>query len=283
MEDITLQRTTSGSRRSANKIILPSHNRRTFSTFSTSSGDAVDVVKDKPLVRRTHSPLCLSSLSKMRSNFCSFLGSLLGIISLQNFAAFAFCCLKMPNHLSVAPSDSHRVTGTLFGKRKGHVSFAVQFHPRSEPALLIEWATSTAALVKNMSSGLVHIALECEKGSRSAASAAHGRALKLFEEPVWTMYCNGRKCGHAKSRACSEFDWYVLSTIRSMSVGAGVIPLLESPKRGGASGGRVSEGELVYMRARFDRVVGSGDSEAFYMLNPDGNGGPELSIFLLRL
>jgi uncharacterized protein (TIGR01570 family) len=49
---------------------------------------------------------------------------------------------------------------------------------------------------------------------------------------------------------------------------------------GGGCGG--SEGELMYMRARFERVVGSRDSEAFYMLNPDGNGGPELSIFLLR-
>jgi hypothetical protein len=29
--------------------------------------------------------------------------------------------------------------------------------------------------------------------------------------------------------------------------------------------------------------VGSRDSEAFYMMNPDGSGGPELSIYLLRV
>uniref|UniRef100_J3L522 Protein MIZU-KUSSEI 1-like n=1 Tax=Oryza brachyantha TaxID=4533 RepID=J3L522_ORYBR len=42
-------------------------------------------------------------------------------------------------------------------------------------------------------------------------------------------------------------------------------------------------GDLAYMRARFDRVVGSRDSESLYMLNPDGNNGPELSIFFIRI
>ena len=50
-----------------------------------------------------------------------------------------------------------------------------------------------------------------------------------------------------------------------------------------SGGGSGSDGELMYMRARFERVVGSKDSEAFYMMNPDGTGGPELSIFLLRI
>lgn len=92
------------------------------------------------------------------------------------------------------------------------------------------------------------------------------------------MYCNGRKCGYAVSRTCGEFDWHVLSTVQSVSVGAGVIPVVEDAKKSGGS-----EGELLYMRARFERVVGSRDSEAFYMMNPDGNGGPDLSIFLLRI
>lgn len=70
----------------------------------------------------------------------------------------------------------------------------------------------------------------------------------------------------------------MLSTVQSVSVGAGVIPMVEDGRKGGAS-----EGELLYMRARFERVVGSRDSEAFYMMNPDKNGGPELSIFLLRI
>lgn len=125
-----------------------------------------------------------------------------------------------------------------------------------------------------MSSGLVRIALECEK-----STAARGRPAKLFGEPTWTMYCNGRKCGYALTRACTESDWHVLSTVKSVSVGAGVIPVVVDD--GGKGIG--SDGELMYMRARFERVVGSRDSEAFYMMNPDGNGGPELSIFLLRI
>jgi uncharacterized protein (TIGR01570 family) len=96
------------------------------------------------------------------------------------------------------------------------------------------------------------------------------------------MYCNGRKLGLAVSRTCGESDWHVLSTVRSVSVGAGVIPVVDDGKKGSRSSEGL--GELLYMRARFERVVGSRDSEAFYMLNPDGsNGGPELSIFLLRI
>ncbi|TQD92848.1 hypothetical protein C1H46_021557 [Malus baccata] len=137
-------------------------------------------------------------------------------------------------------------------------------------------ARPTSSLVNEMSSGLVRIALESEKQQGSARAVMNGR--KLFQEPSWTMYCNGRKCGYAATRTCGESDWHVLSTVRSVSVGAGVIPVLDDGKKGGAS-----EGELLYMRARFERVVGSLDSEAFYMLNPEGNGGPELSIFLLRI
>ncbi|CAN1256243.1 Protein MIZU-KUSSEI 1 [Linum perenne] len=94
------------------------------------------------------------------------------------------------------------------------------------------------------------------------------------------MYCNGRKCGYAAARGrCNEVDSRVLTTVRAVSVGAGVIPPLAEL----ADGGEREMGELMYMRAKFERVVGSRDSEAFYMMNPDGNGGPELSLFLLRL
>ena len=41
--------------------------------------------------------------------------------------------------------------------------------------------------------------------------------------------------------------------------------------------------ELAYIRAYFDRVVGSKDSATLFMLRPDGNNGPELSIFLVRI
>ncbi|XP_011078992.1 protein MIZU-KUSSEI 1-like [Sesamum indicum] len=205
-----------------------------------------------------------------RSGISNFLRSFLSIFTFPSILLPTCRWLSIPTPLSITPSLGRKVTGTLFGHRRGHVSFAVQDDPRSEPVLLIELAVSTATLVKEMSSGLLRIALECEK--------AHPPRVRLFREPAWTMYCNGRQCGYAQSRACTESDWHVLSTVQSVSVGAGVIPVVDDGRKGSAS-----EGELLYMRARFERVVGNRDSEAFYMLNPDGNGGPELSIFLLRI
>lgn len=171
--------------------------------------------------------------------------------------------MGMPAGPSDKPSLGSRVTGTLFGHRRGHVHFVVQEDPRAQPVLLLELATPTNSLVKEMASGLVRIALECER------TAGRG---KLFQEPVWTMYCNGRKTGYAIRRNCTETDSQILGMVQAISMGAGVLPMEEG-----------TDGELMYMRARFERVVGSRDSEAFYMMNPDGTGGPELSIFLLRI
>eukprot|EP01018_Ginkgo_biloba_P032434 Gb_38762 [translate_table: standard] len=163
------------------------------------------------------------------------------------------------------PCLGSRVTGTLFGYRRGRVHFAVQEDPRSNPVLLLELATLTNSLVKEMASGLVRIALECERRVNRG---------KLFQEPRWSMYCNGRKRGYAMRRVWCETDLRILSMVQVVSMGAGVLPMEEEGP---------DHGELMYMRATFERVVGSIDSEAFYMMNPDGSGGPELSIFLLRI
>ncbi|CAI0458902.1 unnamed protein product [Linum tenue] len=161
-----------------------------------------------------------------------------------------------------------KVVGTLFGYRRGHVHFAFQEDPKQRPAFLIEMATPTSVLVREMASGLVRIALECEKKKKK-------QGVKLLEEGVWRSYCNGKKCGYALRRECGEAEWKVLQAVAPITMGAGVLPV-EKEEGGG-------EGELMYMRARFERVVGSKDSEAFYMMNPeDGSGGPELSLYLLR-
>ncbi|CAL4955498.1 unnamed protein product [Urochloa decumbens] len=178
-----------------------------------------------------------------------------------------------------------RLTGTLYGHRRGHVHLAFQVDPRACPALLLELAAPTASLVREMASGLVRIALECDRAKSGAAAGATaasanggaGGGRKLVEEKVWRAYCNGKGCGYAVRRECGAADWRVLRALEAVSMGAGVIPA--------ACGG--GEGDVMYMRARFERVVGSRDSEAFYMMNPDsttgGNGGPELSIYLLRV
>uniref|UniRef100_A0A453PDP1 Protein MIZU-KUSSEI 1 n=1 Tax=Aegilops tauschii subsp. strangulata TaxID=200361 RepID=A0A453PDP1_AEGTS len=170
------------------------------------------------------------------------------------------------------------VTGTIFGRRRGRVHVALQTDPRSAPVLLVEMAAySTGALVREMSSGLVRLALECEKPPLNAGtSAAREKRRPLLEEPTWRAYCNGLKCGYAVHRECGADEWRVLGAVEQVSVGAGVLP------DDGAAGG-AGEGDLMYMRAKFERVVGSRDSEAFYMMNPDGSGGPELSIYLLRV
>lgn len=160
--------------------------------------------------------------------------------------------------------------GTLFGYRRGHVHLAFQEDPKLNPAFLIELAMPTSVLVREMASGLVRIALECEKKTDQKK-----KGLKLLEEPQWRTYCNGKKCGFAMRRDCGPEEWKVLKALEPISMGAGVLP--------GNEDGAGSEGELMYMRAKFERVVGSKDSEAFYMMNPDGSGGPELSVYLLRV
>ncbi|GFP94562.1 protein mizu-kussei 1 [Phtheirospermum japonicum] len=192
----------------------------------------------------------------------------------KKFSVMAVSKLRSGLLLGRARARSHfssglgsKVVGTLFGQRRGHVHFAIQEDFKLGPAFLVELATPTSVLVKEMASGLVRIALECDKRPEKKGS-------KLLEEPVWRTYCNGKKCGFAMRRECGPDEWKVLNAIGPISMGAGVLPGLP---------GAESDGEMMYMRAKFERVVGSKDSEAFYMMNPDGNGGPELSIYLLRV
>lgn len=106
------------------------------------------------------------------------------------------------------------------------------------------------------------MALECEKKTERK------RTWKLLEEPLWRAYCNGKKCGYASRRECGAEEQKILKAVEPITMGAGVLPA--------AANG--SDKELMYMRARFERVIGSKDSEAYYMMSPDCNGGPELSI-----
>lgn len=159
-----------------------------------------------------------------------------------------------------------RVVGTLFGNRRGHVHFAFQKEASAQPAFLIELATPISGLVREMTSGLVRIALECNKEEK--------KVMRLLDEPVWRTFCNGKKCGFATRKECGPKEWKVLKAVEPISMGAGVLPA-------GNEGG--DGDEIMYMRAKFERVVGSRDSEAFYMMNPDSNGAPELSVYLLRV
>ncbi|KAJ8493602.1 hypothetical protein OPV22_015323 [Ensete ventricosum] len=167
------------------------------------------------------------------------------------------------------------VTGTLYGYRRGHVHLAFQTDSKSCPVVLVELATPTSTLVREMASGLVRIALECDRKARSGGGGK-AASTRLVEEPLWRSYINGNKCGYAVQRNCGPADWKVLRAVEPVSMGAGVIP-------GVGSGAGSTDRDVMYMRARFERVVGSKDSEAFYMMNPDGHGSTELSVYLLRV
>ncbi|KMT16987.1 hypothetical protein BVRB_2g041920 [Beta vulgaris subsp. vulgaris] len=178
------------------------------------------------------------------------------------------CRIPMPNRLN----DGHvhggtRITGTLFGYRKARVNLAIQENPRCLPMLLLELAIPTGKLLQDMGLGLVRIALECEKHPSDKT--------KLIEEPIWTMYCNGRKTGYGIKREPTDDDLSVMQMLHAVSMGAGVLP--------SGDGNETPDGELTYMRSFFERVIGSKDSETYYMMNPDGSGGPELSIFFVRI
>lgn len=164
-------------------------------------------------------------------------------------------------------SAGTRVTGTLFGYRKGRVSLSIQENPRTLPTAVVELAMQTHVLQKEMGVGMVRIALECEKRPEKTA--------ELLEEPLWTMFCNGKKSGYTVKREATEEDLQVMEVLKAVSMGAGVLP--------GRSEVEGPDGEMAYMRAHFDRVIGSNDSETLYMVSPDGNTGPELSIFFVRL
>ncbi|KAJ6737113.1 PROTEIN MIZU-KUSSEI 1 [Salix viminalis] len=88
-------------------------------------------------------------------------------------------------------------------------------------------------------------------------------------------FCNGKKSGYGVKREASEEDLNVMELLKAVSMGAGVLP--------GTSEAEGPDEELAYMRAHFERVVGSKDSETLYMISPEGDTGPELSIFFVRV
>ncbi|XP_013627328.1 PREDICTED: protein MIZU-KUSSEI 1 [Brassica oleracea var. oleracea] len=170
--------------------------------------------------------------------------------------------------------NTSRVTGTLFGYRKGRVSLSIQETPKCLPSLVVELAMQTITFQKELSMGMVRIALETEKQPNNNNNKTE-KNTNILDEPLWTMYCKGDKTGYGVRREANDEDLSVMELLRPVSMGAGVLP--------GNSESEGPDGEMAYMRAYFERVVGSKDSETFYMLSPEGNNGPELSFFFVRV
>ncbi|XP_058781376.1 protein MIZU-KUSSEI 1 [Vicia villosa] len=173
------------------------------------------------------------------------------------------------HHKNIGGSIGTKISGTLFGHRKGRVSLSVQENPKCLPSLVVELSMQTSVLQKEMAAGMVRIALECEKRQEKDKTL-------LIEEPLWTMYCNGKKTGYGVKRDATEEDLHVMELLKAITMGAGVVPLKNEVDD--------VDAEVAYMRASFEHVVGSKDSETLYMLSPEGNNpGPELSIFFVRI
>ncbi|KAK4371602.1 hypothetical protein RND71_011077 [Anisodus tanguticus] len=156
-------------------------------------------------------------------------------------------------------SSSSVTTGTIFGYRRGKVSFCIQTNPKSStPILLLELAVSTSTLAREMHGGSVIIALE--NGNNGGV-----------QSPL-RMYCNGKKVGFSVKRKPTKADLQVLAQIGSVNVGAGIIHGKEIKR----------DDDIMYLRGKFERAHGSyDDSESFHLIDPEGSMDQELSIFFL--
>ncbi|RDY06319.1 Protein MIZU-KUSSEI 1, partial [Mucuna pruriens] len=155
------------------------------------------------------------------------------------------------------------ITGTIFGYRRGKVSFCIQPNANStNPILLLELALPTSVLAKEMRGGTLRIVLESNNNNNN-----HNLNHNLFSTPLWSMYCNGRKVGYAVKRRPSIGDFEALSLMRSVAVGTGLINTCKQHQ----------EDQLMYLRANFQRVRGSSNSESFHLVDPQGTIGQELS------
>ncbi|RLM99292.1 protein MIZU-KUSSEI 1-like [Panicum miliaceum] len=137
-----------------------------------------------------------------------------------------------------------------------------------------------------MGSGLLRIALECHRpsgiphhdGGRGggASSAATGGSTS---RNVWKASCNGCDVGYAVRRRPTDWDRRVLENMRTMTTGVGVLPptvaLEERPNDGNLQdgGGGSGSGEVLYMRATYERIVGSRDAVSYHLISPGTGGG----------
>jgi len=180
-------------------------------------------------------------------------------------------CLQNPTKY-YSPSlvmNSTTITGTIFGYRKGKVSFCIQANANSNPILLLELAVPTTILAKEMREGTLRIAFE-SGGDGEDNNSKNKNTNSLLSTPLWTMYCNGRKVGYAVKRRASNTDFEALRLMRSVVVGTGVVKC------------KKEDGEVVYLRGSFERVRGSENCESFHLIDPEGDMDQELSVFFLR-
>jgi uncharacterized protein (TIGR01570 family) len=180
------------------------------------------------------------------------------------------------------------IVGTIFGRRAGRVTFCVQRDAAVPPPFLFELSVPMQSLATEMGSGLLRIALECHRGTGTGTGSGHGGGGGESRN-LWKASCNGRDVGHAVRRRPTDWDRRVLESMRTMTTGVGALPpavALEAGPNGDGNTQQDGAGEVLYMRATYERVVGSKDAVSYHLISPGGAAGgsppQELSVFLLR-
>ncbi|XP_072992893.1 protein MIZU-KUSSEI 1-like [Typha latifolia] len=179
--------------------------------------------------------------------------------------------ITFPAVLSPRAAEASSVTGTLLFPHDGaHLKLTTtlclqELGPSGPTLLLLDLPVGAREL-----SLAGRIALECD---RDPARSSGG---PLLSEPIWRVYCNGRRAGFGCRReAATEAEEWALRAVRAVSAGAGKL----TAKVGVGGSGVV----FAYFRGRFERVVGSADSETFHLVQLTGWLGYDLSLFFLRL
>ncbi|XP_010673302.2 protein MIZU-KUSSEI 1 [Beta vulgaris subsp. vulgaris] len=243
------------------------------------------------------------STSKTSSSSKGGLFKMFKLFPLLTSGCKVVALLAKSHHLRRPLISDHATIITLFGARRGKITLAIQENPHSIPMFVAELPILSSIFYKEMSCDILRVALESENKTHKK---------KVMEEFVWAVYCNGRKMGYSiRRKQMSDDELHVMHMLHGVSMGAGVLP--PSPHNNNYHHGHAHHDhardhhhghahdhhghdhddddekkekddgdQFTYLRARFERVVGSKDSEALYMINPDHSEGPELSIFFVR-
>ncbi|KAF6176581.1 hypothetical protein GIB67_034443 [Kingdonia uniflora] len=135
---------------------------------SSSNLDQYINISEKRLVWKHGMKRSITRANIVGNFFSSILRSFHGFFTIPSFIPICTRLSKKPSNSLALPSSGPKFTGTLFGRKRGYISFVIQENPQSEPILLLELAISTCTSVKEMySNGLLRIALECERVSKS--------------------------------------------------------------------------------------------------------------------
>ena len=197
-------------------------------------------------------------------------GLLHEVIEQLLFPCWAFRLRDLPFFFAPSAGGAAPVTGTFIFHEHGKVRLCLQFEPSSLPYIFLDLPITTADFVAGVRGGGWRIAFACNDSGGKEKPPLHG-------EKVWEVSFNGKKAGFATRPEMTERDTLLLHATRKVSTGAAIM----APQ---AAETATTEGmrRCKYLRGKFERVVGSVDSESYHLVDPEGDLGQVLSLFFLR-